>query len=199
MSTENRPDTSNPNRRKQYYIKRPFQRRFMIQFSALVILGCVTFGIALYLYSAQTLTTAFIDSRLRVMRTADFLLPALFLSAFVVTSVIAIAAAVRLLLLSHQIAGPLYRLEKTAEAIGGGNLNLQVRLRSKDELQDFAEAMSGMIRELRTQVLQIKNQNERLKVMIERANSESTLPPSLLKELKDAQGQLDLAVSHFQV
>jgi methyl-accepting chemotaxis protein len=199
MSTGSQPESLNPNRRRQYYIKRPFQRRFITQFSGLVILGCVTFALALYIYSSQTLTTAFIDSRLRVMRTADFLLPALFFTALVVTTVIAVAAALRLLLLSHQIAGPLYRLEKTAEAIGGGNLNLQVRLRSKDELQDFAEAMSAMIRDLRTQVQQIKNQNERLKVMVERANKAATLPQSLIKELKDAQGQLDQAVNHFQV
>lgn len=199
MNTGNQPAAANPNRRKQYYIKRPFQRRFMVQFSTLVILGCVAFAIALYLYSTQTLTTAFVDSRLRVMRTSDFLLPALFLTALVVTTAIAVAAAIRLLLLSHQIAGPLYRLEKTAEAIGSGKLNLQVRLRSKDELQDFAEAMSGMVRDLRVQVRQIRQQNDRLRIMIERAHKESAIPQSLLQELKDAQGQLEQAVSHFQV
>ena len=187
------------NRRRQYFIKRAFQGRFILQFSFLVILGCLAFGFAIYFYSTQTLTTAFTHSRLRVMTTADFLLPAITLIALGVTAVLSIAAAFRMLLFSHKIAGPLYRLEKTVEAVQQGKLNLKVKLRSGDQLQDFAQAMDEMVQDLRTRALAIKDQNERLKGIVLQAGEKATIPKEIVEALKDTQHKLDEALSHFQV
>ena len=186
-------------RRRQYYIKPSFQRRFILQFCALVILSCVVFGTALYLYSTRTLTTAFFHSKLRVMSTADFLLPALGFTTVIVTALVAVAAAVRVLFFSHQIAGPLYRLEKTARAIGNGDLSLQVRLRSGDELQDFARSMDTMVTELRTQVQQIKELTQQLRQLVLQAKHNTAMPEELLKALQDTQGRLDEAIGRFRV
>ncbi len=200
MNTKNEPkNPSKLNRRRQLYVKKKFQRSFIFQFSFLMLLGCVAFGLALYLYSTQTLTTAFIQSKLKVMSTADFLLPALILTTLTVSGAVAFFAALRLLLFSHKIAGPLYRLEKTAQAIGNGNLNLQVKLRSDDELQDFAESMDGMVRDLRARAEKIRSQVERLRGVVLQAEKISAFPQEILKELKDTRDQLDEAVSHFQV
>ena len=188
-----------PYRRRQYFIKRKFQGRFILQFSFLILAGCAAFGCAVYFYSAQTLTTAFIDSKLRVMSTAHFLLPAIVLTALFVTTFVALAGAVRLLLFSHKIAGPLYRLEKTAEAVRAGKLDLQVRLRSGDELQDFAHSMDAMVRDLQARARAIKDQNERLKGILLQADQKAGIPKEILDALKDTQHKLDEALSHFQV
>ncbi len=187
------------NRRRQYYIKRPFQRRFIFQFLAFIAVGCAAFGVSVYLYSKQTLTTAFFESKLRVMSTSDFLLPALIVTALAVTAGVAFAAAFRLLLFSHKIAGPLYRLEKTAEAVGSGKLNLNVRLRSDDELQELARSMDVMVGDLRSRALAIKNQNERIRNLIVQADKIPAIPKDLLQAFKEAQKGLDEAASHFQV
>lgn len=197
---EARTQGSRPeDRRRHYYVKRPFQRRFIFQFAALLVLGFVAFALSIYLYSTQTLTTAFINSKLRVMSTADFLMPALVLVALAVTALVAILASIRLLLLSHKIAGPLYRLEKTAQAIGDGKLNFQIQLRSDDELQDLAKSMDGMVRDLRSRALEIKSQNECLRGILLQANNISGIPQDLLQTLRETQDRLDEAVSHFQV
>lgn len=187
------------NRRRQYFIKRAFQGRFILQFTAFLVLACITFGLCVYLYSKQTLTTAFVDSKLRVMSTADFLLPALGFITLLVAALVAMLAAARLLLLSHKIAGPLYRLEKSAKDIGQGNLNLQIRLRSGDELQELAKTMDEMVRDLRTYALEVRRQNERLRELIAQASQVSGIPQDFLRKLKEAQDQLNEAVSRFQV
>lgn len=199
MENQAQPATSQTNRRRQHFIQRKFQGRFILQFSALLILGCVSFGLAVYFYSIRTLTTAFIDSKLRVMSTADFLFPVLTLTTLVVTAVVALAAALRLMILSHKIAGPLYRLEKTAQEVGDGKLNFQVKLRSGDELQNFAKTMDEMVRDLRTRALAIKSQNDRLREIIRQANTLSAFPPELLQALKETQSRLEEATRHFQV
>lgn len=187
------------NRRRQYYIKKTFQGKFILQFSGLLILGFAALASALHVYSSSTLTTAFVDSKLRVMSTADFLLPALTLFTLCVAAIVALAAAVRLLHFSHRIAGPLYRLEKTVEAIGKGQLNIHCRVRAGDELQDFARSMEEMLSDLRGRAETLKTQNARLREIIQAANQSASFPPELLKELKETQSRLDDAAGHFQV
>ena len=200
MAEEKRePEEYGPERRRKKYIKPLFQRRFILQFASLMILGCMAFGLSIYIYSHQTLTTAFVDSKLRVMNTGDFLVPALIFLTLVVASALAFVSGFRLLIFSHKIAGPLYRLEKSAEAIGGGDLNLSIRLRSGDELQDFAQTMDGMVRDLRSRAIQIKKQNDELRELLQRAGQISGIPNDLLQALRDTQKRLDEAVSHFRV
>ena len=187
-----------PNKRRTYYIKRAFQRTFILQFCSLIVFGCGLFGVFLYFYSSRALMTAFIDSRLRVMSTSDFLMPALGMGALFVTALVTIIAALRLLIFSHRIAGPLYRLEKSAETIGAGDLSLRVRLRSADQLQDLAHSMDEMVSDLRTRVQAIKKQTERLDKLTSGSNA-SLGREELLKELKDIQARLDEQVRHFQV
>ena len=47
--------------------------------------------------------------------------------------------------LSHRIAGPLYKIQKTFEKIKDGDLTQRVFLRPKDELRDFAEDFNQMM------------------------------------------------------
>ncbi len=194
--------TENPyptERRKKKYIKPLFQSRFILQFLSFMVLGFIVFSISVYIYSQQTLTTAFINSKLRVMSTGDFLLPTLLVTALMVTVLVAIMLGIRLLLFSHKIAGPLYRLEQTANAVGSGKLNLQVRLRSGDELQDVAQSMDGMVRDLRSRTVKIKQQSDRLFEIIRQCEKIGTFPPDLLRSLRETQTELNQAVSHFQV
>ena len=196
---DEQPESSASERRRKKYINPPFQNQFIFQFSFLMVLGCAAFAFSLYFYSQQTLTTAFVNSKLRVMNTSEFLLPALILISLVVTAVVSFVSGLRLLLFSHRIAGPLYRLEKSAQAIGGGNLNLQIRLRSGDELQEFARSMDGMVRELRSRAVQIKKHSDRLQDIIGRADQIPGIPKDILQALRDTQRELNQAVSHFRV
>ena len=191
--------SSGKNQRRSYYIKRPFQRSFILQFCSLMGFGCVLFAAFLYFYSTRTLTTAFVNSRLRVMSTSDFLMPALGLSALFVTALVTIAAAARLLIFSPRIAGPLYRLEKSAETIGAGNLNLHVRLRSKDQLQDLARSMDEMAADLRVRIQAVKEQTNRLGRLAAGSGGQAPGREELLKEIKDIQARLDEQIQHFQV
>jgi methyl-accepting chemotaxis protein len=185
--------------RRQRYISGSFQRRLILQFCTLAALGCVAFGAALYLASMRTLTTAFFHSKLRVMSTADVLLPALGVATLIVTALVAVAATARVLLFSHRIAGPLHRLEKTARTIGDGDLSLQVRLRDGDELQGFARSMDTMVTALRAQVQQIREQTRQLQEILAQAHQRAATPPELLRQLQDTQGRLNDAVSRFRV
>jgi len=110
------------NRRHNYFIKKEFQRNFIIKFCTLVVIGAALSGGIIYTLSKSTVTTTFENSRLMIKSTADFILPSVLLASAVVIAVIGLATIAITLFTSHRIAGPLYRLEKDVEEVAAGNL-----------------------------------------------------------------------------
>ncbi|NQS99742.1 MAG: hypothetical protein HQ595_01550, partial [Candidatus Omnitrophica bacterium] len=110
------------NRRTTYFIKRKFQRNFIIKFCVLVIGGSALSGVLIYSMSKSTVTTTFENCRLTIKSTADFILPAVLLSGLIVIVFIGLATVAVTLFTSHRIAGPLYRLEQDVTEISCGNL-----------------------------------------------------------------------------
>jgi hypothetical protein len=50
---------------------------------------------------------------------------------------------------THKVAGPVFKMKKMLRQVGDGNLRVEARLRKGDELQDFFEAFTEMLANLR--------------------------------------------------
>jgi len=57
------------------------------------------------------------------------------------------------IMLSHRVAGPAYRIEKTLKEIGKGNLDIYIKLRKYDELVGIADAVNEMLVGLKERVV----------------------------------------------
>jgi nitrogen fixation/metabolism regulation signal transduction histidine kinase len=145
------------NRRRNYYIDKKFQRNFILKFCSLVAIGAAISGYIIYSMSKTAVTTTFVNSRLRIMSTADYLLPAVLLSSAVVIILIGLATIIVTLFTSHKIAGPLYRMEKDIDEVCGGNLNMKFNLRKGDEIKALASALDRMVENLKVRLQAIKN------------------------------------------
>jgi methyl-accepting chemotaxis protein len=66
------------------------------------------------------------------------------------------------LLVTHRIAGPLFRLRRYLEAVGGGDLSAPIRFRKGDYLQKEAEVASRMVASLRTRISAVEDRLDRL-------------------------------------
>lgn len=85
------------------------------------------------------------------------------------TSLIGLAIAFGLsLFLSHFIAGPLYRFERTLEEMRDGNLSVQVRLRPHDEFKEIAELFNMTLMSLR---FKVKKERETLQASLDKMKS----------------------------
>lgn len=144
------------NRRKNYYIKKEFQRNFIIRFCLLVLAGSAISAFIIYMMSRATVTTTFENSRLIIKSTADFILPTVLISTGAVIVLVGIATIFITMRTSHKIAGPLYRMEKDVEEVAAGNLKKRFNLRVDDELKPLAAGLDGMVRELNNRVAEIK-------------------------------------------
>jgi len=193
-------------RRRNYFIDRTFQSEFILKFFVLVIFGCLVFGVVLYLFSGRALTTLFQNSRLVIKSTADFLLPGLFLGGFIVGLLMAIAAGVIVLLMTHRIAGPMFRFARYVEQIGSGELTTDLKIRKKDQFQNLVAAFNKMTDDLNAGILKIVDVSERLGVLIDRlsdpSNKELLLREDikkLISELRHYKQELTKAISYFKL
>ncbi len=145
-------------RRRIRIVKMGFQMNFILKFCAVIILSALTIAAIVYVLSLASTTTVFENSRLTLKSTADFMLPILILSSLVAIIITGLITIVITLFISHRIAGPLYRLEKDIAEVNSGNLEVEIHVRRKDELQNLAKSLNQMVRTMRNTVGEVKQE-----------------------------------------
>jgi signal transduction histidine kinase len=80
-----------------------------------------------------------VEGTRKALRTIDVLLAA----SAVMTLLVALGTLY--LLVHHLLLEPLHRLKDTTDAVAAGNLEARADVRTRDELQDFADALNHMI------------------------------------------------------
>jgi len=143
-------------RRKNHFIKKGFQLNFSVRFLALIIIEAVLLAGIFWYLSLNTLTTSYQGAQLRIEDTSSFFFPSMMYPGLVVIGVVCIIGTVGLIFISHKIAGPLYRFEKSLKEIGEGNLTCRVALRQKDQLSGMADALNSFTSEIDKKVLDMK-------------------------------------------
>lgn len=174
------PQKKYPHKRRQYFIKKDFQFEFIFRFCLLVLAGIVVSSILLFYFSQDTLTSSFQQSRLVIKNTSIAILPALIYTSLITLGLISLATIIVTLVVSHKIAGPLFRLEKELKEIGAGDLTKNVRLREKDQLTPMAETLNQMTHKLHDNIFDIQTM---LKELIQ-ATSEQNVPQEFIDKLK---------------
>ncbi len=177
------------NKRKNYFIDKKFQSNFILKFCILVAVTGVVIMVILYALTQRASTVSFVNSRVVVQSTADFLFPVLIQTFIVSTIIVSLATIVVTLFLSHRIAGPAYRFKKILSSLGEGDFSLNCRIRHNDSLQDMASAFNGMLAGVRKGFNLIDNNLKDLKGKLEGAD---------LKEIKKSVSEVDKALHHFK-
>lgn len=190
-----------PYKRRIYFIEKDFQAKFILKFCILVaISGLLTIGM-LYLLARQSTTVSFVNSRVVVRTTADFILPVLIQTVAIVTIIVGLATIVVTLFVSHKIAGPLYRFKKVLELLGQGDFSSGFKIRRLDQLQDIADAFDNMISRVREELKALKDNFQILKEKLDNI-SESEVAEhrrSILNELKKISNELNKIMHYFKI
>lgn len=183
-----------PNRRKNYFIKKRFQMNFSSKFILLIVLESILI-VSLFLYiSANTLTTGYLNSILRIEPTRDFFFVPFVLITLIVVLGISLAGMIVFILLSHRIAGPLYRFEKVLEQLSEGDLTTVVHLRNTDQLLGFEKALNSFIETLCQRIATIKEKLEEAQGLLKQSND-----PQQLAKLKDKLESIKDEINRFKI
>jgi nitrogen fixation/metabolism regulation signal transduction histidine kinase len=162
-----------------------FQAKFIFAFLLLVIIGSIISGIILYTKANTYLGYEYGKAHIKLEKTGEILQPALFISYGIGVVLIGFATIILTIFISHKIAGPLYRFERSAEEIGKGNLTLVTQLRESDQAKDLANAFSRMTKDLRKKLLEIDTRTKELNQIVDELNTVVQGKSPNIKEIQD--------------
>ena len=195
------------NRRRNYFIKKEFQTRFILKFCILVVLTTLISASVLYHFSSQSVTTVFEDSRLTIKPSTEFIVPGLILSTLISVIIVGVATVAVVLFISHRIAGPLYKLEDSLEQVANGDVSFDIRLRKGDETEKLAEAFNATSRGLDNLISGVKEESAQLdsaitglKTMIAQlpAEQQGNLKKAI-EELEAGGDRLNMKLNKFKL
>ncbi|HUV50170.1 MAG TPA: methyl-accepting chemotaxis protein [Anaerolineae bacterium] len=175
-------------KRKNYFIKRDFQSKFILKFCLILLIGTILSTGLLFLFSQGTLTSSFEQSRLVIKNTSLAILPSLIYTNLITLGLITLATIVVTLFVSHKIAGPLLRFEKELKEIEKGDLTKSIKLRKKDQIADLSGSLNTMTAGLHEKVLDIRTGVENL---IESASKQNA-PQELIEELNHLRQTIEM-------
>lgn len=188
-------------RRRNYFIEKKFQTAFILKFCALVALGGALMMTLLYFFAMKSNTVAFVNSRVVVRTTADFLLPVLIQTVLIMMVFVGIATIFLTLFVSHKIAGPLFRFKRAIGMLEKGDFSESFRIRKSDQLQDLAGTFDRMIAKLRGDFKELSGKSHLLQEKLSDM-PEWEIPEDKrahLKELKRACSDLNGFLSRFKI
>jgi len=193
-------ENSKPHKRRNYLIDREFQFKFILKFCALVAAAGLLFMSILYFSVMQSTAVSIVNSRVVVRSTADLILPILIQTVIVVTIIISLASIFVTLIISHKIAGPLYRFKKVIQELENGDFSSDFQIRNPDQLQELAKAFNSMIKKVREEMGQLKENSftltEKLESFSEHEISELKRP--IVRELKAISEELNKLLRNFK-
>ncbi len=147
----------NSSRRRTFISKPNFQLKLTIIFMLVVTIVANLVGGICYLFISDQVasylqTNPDVLPGLDMAMVAQFLIPKILLAEAISLMLVFILS----ILITHTIAGPVYRLEKVAAEIAEGNLTISTRLRPKDELKELADAFNEMTSRLAARLRAIR-------------------------------------------
>ncbi len=173
------------------YIGKSFQMKTALNASLMTLASAAVFCATVYLLLKENISGGFSDA-LETVKTLRFSLPyAIGLSETAALGLLTTGIVILGIRMSHKLAGPLWRVEKTARQVADGDLSFEISLRENDEAQELARQMNCMLRGLREKVSGIREAYARLDDCARRLKDASEPERgAILNELHRAAGEL---------
>lgn len=179
--------------RKKYLVDTGLQFRYMLAVfgSALLVLAVViaTFYFNFWIYLAQGMIETGSEDIYEIFLRSN----RVFLARLAV--VIILLACVSILL-SHKIAGPIFRLKSIFGQIRDRDLSMMVQFRKKDEFKDLAAEANEMIQSLKDVISSEKNLVSELENLVNEARDQGKPVPA--GELAEILGRLKDQIDSFK-
>jgi len=192
-------------RRRNYFIKKELQGRYIFSFFVFVIIGSIIFTLIFSLLSSNTLTIIYENSNLRIGKTPLILIKEILSAQWIFIATAGIAVVIVSMFLTHRFAGPIYRFEKSIEDMTKGNFNFQIRLRKKDEGKELAQMINQLIDTLSSNIGEMRHVADEIDSRVAEAyksidRTEEGKEAALeLGKAKDLSGKLSEMLHSFKI
>ena len=144
-------------RKRNFLINKELQGKFALLYLLLAIVGLIFIGIFFAASSYDHLTISYDNHTVEVGSTPSVLFGELLRSEGLFLLFGGLLIIIITIVLTHRIAGPLYRFEQTLKAMGENRLDQRIYLRRGDEgqalgqlINDFNQKTSDNLQRLKT-------------------------------------------------
>ncbi|MEK7851736.1 MAG: hypothetical protein AAB275_07610 [Deltaproteobacteria bacterium] len=135
------------------FIQRRYQLRFITYFCGSILAVGLLSILILYLYTYSEIGgTSYYQALLTVKGLKQHITHAMMFTGGIVIILASAATLTITLIGSHKIAGPIYRLERSLEAIGNGNLSQKIKFRENDAIRELADNINKTTESLNEKV-----------------------------------------------
>lgn len=177
--------------RRIHFIDKGFQGKFILKFCLIVILGSIITMALLYFFSSKATTVRFENTEAVVRSTKDFILPILIQTVVITTILMGLFTILLTLLISHKIAGPLYRFRKEIELIGNGDLRSEFKIRKDDQIKNLADVINKVKMKLKNIISKDKDNIEELEKLVSELDIEREKKKKMESKVTDIKNNLD--------
>lgn len=210
-------------KRKNYMVKRSFQMRLLVRIFAVIALILALLTGSLFVVNnlairkaqvsvgkhieqltanddaASTAPGKILNDSVKISKEVRRSLDELthnMIRAFVASLVLSLLlTATFFLLLSHRIAGPIYRIERSIQGVEQGDLTMRVYLRDKDEFKDLGDLFNSMTGNLNDRVNKVQQAVIQLQIDIEK----ESIDGEAKRRLIDRVAALENLLKQFKI
>lgn len=188
-------NNSAASKRRNVFIKKAFQTRFMLGAVALVLLASLCSALLIYWMTGGDLESQSQSAHASIVTAWEHLGISILLGNVVAVAVAGAAGVRSVLYASHKIAGPLYRFESLCNDIAAGKLQTVTQLREGDQLQELSVAFANMVTKLRSQrdlrVKHLANINQQIGLCAMNSDNLSTEQKNAVDALAELVAELE--------
>lgn len=163
--------------KRNYLINKDLQGKLGFRFLLITLVGGLLLAAVFAGTSADYLTISYDSASIEVGSTPMILFWQMARSGGIFLLVGGLLTIIFTIVLTHKIAGPLYRFEQTVKAMGEHKLDQKIYLRTKDEgqelgrlINEFNQALSDDFRQIKEAVDKLDDSDEK-KLLLEIADS----------------------------
>jgi methyl-accepting chemotaxis protein len=178
-------------RRKNYFIKKDLQGKYIFSFFLFVIVGSIIFSLIFSMLSANTLTIVYENYNLRIGKTPLILLKEILSAHWIFIATAGVSVVIVSMFLTHRFAGPMYRFEKSVEEMLKGNFDFHIRLRKKDEGKELAGMMNQFIGMISSDLMEMRRLSDEIDAGLAEAKKSADLTGN--KEASHSLGKANIS------
>lgn len=184
--------------RRRYFINRKFQIEFSLRFLLIIAVAAIAVMLLFFYNSRGTLTAGYSGTEVKLLQTSVYFLPSLIISTIVIAIFACLTGTMVMILLSHRLAGPLFRFQASLDELRSGKMTLRINLREKDQFKDLADRVNALAEVMDGKIGDIKDQASKTARIVADLQSVPASQPALLQELADNIAKLQETAGYFQ-
>jgi methyl-accepting chemotaxis protein len=190
-------------KRRNYFVNKEFQGRYIFNYFILAAIGSMLFIGLFSLFSYNTLSITYENYHLQLGVTPGILFRKILGTQWVFIVLGGLVVVFVTMLLTHRVAGPFFRFEKTLDAMLAKHLSDKIFLRKKDQGKDLAEKINTFNHMLGSNLADIQKHSHKiaassrtLKQLLENAPDRDRAQ-AMLEEIQDSRQAIDAVLQAY--